>query len=154
MTEGVMIDQAVGSLEPLLSGSDEGEARWWGDSLSIIKASAAQTGGRIGSAAYAEVLATEAAQGGRLLVAAVSDNSTAMIGNVHSMPALIPSALQHGFQRRWSRRSAAWRSPSLSPSLEWPFHTETATWRQLSAAPRAVGVRDHARLRSALTAPA
>ena len=35
------------SPEPILLGLDAGEARWWGDSLSIIKTSAETTAGRI-----------------------------------------------------------------------------------------------------------
>jgi len=33
--------------EPILLGGDAGEARWWGDSLAIIKASTETTAGRI-----------------------------------------------------------------------------------------------------------
>jgi mannose-6-phosphate isomerase-like protein (cupin superfamily) len=34
-------------VEPILLGPDEGDARWWGDSLAIIRASADTTAGRI-----------------------------------------------------------------------------------------------------------
>jgi quercetin dioxygenase-like cupin family protein len=34
-------------LEPILLGPDAGEARWWGDSLAIIKAASETTGGQI-----------------------------------------------------------------------------------------------------------
>ena len=34
-------------LQPILLGRDAGEARWWGDSLAIIKASAETSAGRI-----------------------------------------------------------------------------------------------------------
>jgi hypothetical protein len=34
-------------LQPILLGPDAGEARWWGDSLVIIKASAETSAGRI-----------------------------------------------------------------------------------------------------------
>jgi mannose-6-phosphate isomerase-like protein (cupin superfamily) len=34
-------------IEPILLGPDAGEARWWGDSLAIIKAASKTTGGQI-----------------------------------------------------------------------------------------------------------
>jgi hypothetical protein len=34
-------------LQPILLGPNAGEARWWGDSLAIIKASAETSAGRI-----------------------------------------------------------------------------------------------------------
>jgi quercetin dioxygenase-like cupin family protein len=38
--------QAQGTtLQAFAVGADEGEARWWGDGLAVIKATAAQTGG-------------------------------------------------------------------------------------------------------------
>lgn len=40
-----MTDQATQPLEPLVVRKDEGEARWWFESLAVIRATASDTGG-------------------------------------------------------------------------------------------------------------
>ncbi len=42
-----MTDTPVPGLEPVLQGPLDGEARWWGDSLAVIKASGAATDGQL-----------------------------------------------------------------------------------------------------------
>ncbi|HJV14186.1 MAG TPA: quercetin 2,3-dioxygenase [Propionibacteriaceae bacterium] len=42
-----MQSDTAAPVEPILLGPDEGDARWWGDSLAIIRASADTTAGRI-----------------------------------------------------------------------------------------------------------
>ena len=42
-----MQSDTAAPVDPILLGPDEGDARWWGDSLAIIRASADTTAGRI-----------------------------------------------------------------------------------------------------------
>jgi mannose-6-phosphate isomerase-like protein (cupin superfamily) len=42
-----MTDQATQKVEPIVVRRDEGEARWWFEALAVIRATAADTGGRM-----------------------------------------------------------------------------------------------------------
>jgi mannose-6-phosphate isomerase-like protein (cupin superfamily) len=42
-----MTDQATQKVEPIVVRRDEGEARWWFESLAVIRATAADTGGQM-----------------------------------------------------------------------------------------------------------
>ena len=53
-------DAKTGLLEPAFVARDEGEARWWGGGLAVIKATAAATGGQMTIVEVTEPPGTEA----------------------------------------------------------------------------------------------